>query len=115
VIPYPQALEALPSVPGGYSLRVGPDHPAFTGHFPDRPILSGLIQVDWVARLGQEIFGPLGTFLGVEHLKFQAPILPEERLELRLDWEPQEGRLRFRYTGSQGPKSGGTLVFKPAP
>ncbi len=115
MIPYPQALEALPSVPGGYSLRVEPGHPAFAGHFPGQPILSGLIQVDWAARLGQETFGPLGRFQGLEHLKFQAPILPDEPLELRLEWAPEAGHLRFRYRGNHGPKSGGTLVYTPAP
>ncbi|GLH67606.1 hypothetical protein [Geothrix edaphica] len=115
MIPYPQALKALPSTPGGYSLRVEPRHPAFDGHFPGQPILSGLIQVDWAARLGQDTFGPLGTFQGVEHLKFQAPIRPDEPLELHLDWTPDARQLRFRYTGSQGPKSAGILVFTPAP
>lgn len=115
MIPYPQALKALPSTPGGYSLRVESGHPAFDGHFPDQPILSGLIQVDWAARLGLEAFGPLGTFQSVEHLKFQAPIRPEEPLELRLGWTPETRQLRFRYTGSEGPKSGGILVFTPAP
>lgn len=115
MIPYPGALEALPSTPGGYSLRVESGHPAFSGHFPGQPILSGLIQVDWAARLGHDAFGPLGTFLGVEHLKFQAPILPDEPLELRLDWSPEAGQLRFRYMGGHGPKSAGTLVFTPLP
>jgi 3-hydroxymyristoyl/3-hydroxydecanoyl-(acyl carrier protein) dehydratase len=115
VIPYPRALKALPSTPGGYSLHVEPGHPAFDGHFPGQPILSGLIQVDWAARLGQDAFGPLGIFQGVEHLKFQAPIRPDEPLELRLDWMPEARQLRFQYTGSQGPKSGGILLFTPAP
>jgi 3-hydroxymyristoyl/3-hydroxydecanoyl-(acyl carrier protein) dehydratase len=115
VIPYPQALKALPSTPGGYSLRVEPGHPAFDGHFPGQPILSGLIQVDWAARLGQDTFGPLGIFQCVEHLKFQAPIRPDEPLELHLDWTPEARQLRFRYTGSQGPKSAGILIFTPAP
>ncbi|WP_257307142.1 hypothetical protein [Geothrix campi] len=115
MIPFPQALKALPSTPGGYSLLVEPGHPAFSGHFPGQPVLSGLIQVDWAARLGQEAFGPLGTFQGLEHLKFQAPILPDEPLELHLDWVPTTGLLRFRYHGTHGQKSRGTLVFTAAP
>jgi len=114
-MPFPAALDALPGVPGRFALRVEPEHPAFEGHFPDDPLLSGLIQVDWALRLGCESFAITGVFRRLDHLKFQAPIRPDEPVELSLSWEAAAGELAFRYAGDHGPKSQGIAVFSPAP
>lgn len=114
-MPYPGTLQALPGVPGGFALRVEPDHPAFEGHFPGEPILSGLIQVDWAIRLGRETFGIPGAFHGLDHLKFQAPLRPGEPVELRIDWDGARGHLDFRYWGLEDRKSQGVAVFVPGP
>jgi 3-hydroxymyristoyl/3-hydroxydecanoyl-(acyl carrier protein) dehydratase len=111
-MPFPATLEAVPE---GFALRVDRAHPAFEGHFPDAPILSGLLQVDWAIRLGQARFGPLGGFRSLEHLKFMAPIRPDEALNLRLDWDAAKGHLAFWYRGPEGPKSEGIATFAPAP
>lgn len=112
-MPYPGTLQAIPGVPGGFALRVEPDHPAFDGHFPGDPILSGLIQVDWAIRLGRDAFNAGGRFRSLDHLKFQAPIRPAEPVELRLAWDAARGHLEFRYSGPAGPKSQGIAVFAP--
>jgi 3-hydroxymyristoyl/3-hydroxydecanoyl-(acyl carrier protein) dehydratase len=114
-MPYPRDLRPLPGAPGHFALRVDPDHPAFDGHFPGDPILSGLIQVDWAIRLSREAFDFTNTFRALEHLKFQAPIRPAEPVELRLSWDAPRGCLDFVYWGQEGRKSQGIAVFATAP
>ena len=114
-MPFPRALQAMEGGPGKFTLPVEETHPAFEGHFPGDPILSGLIQVDWAIRLGLEVFAVHGSFLGLEHLKFQAPIRPAEPLELNLTWDATAGHLEFRYSGREGRKSQGIAVFRPVP
>lgn len=114
-MPYPRDLHPIPGNPGRFELRVDQNHPAFEGHFPGDPILSGLIQVDWAIRLGRETFGFPGTFRSLEHVKFQAPIRPEESMELRLSWDASRGCLDFLYWGREGRKSHGIAVFTTAP
>ena len=115
MMPFPGELRAKAGDPGTFTLQVEENHPAFEGHFPNEPILSGLIQVDWAIRLGREVFACPGTFQGLEHLKFQAPIRPEEPLELDLTWDGGAGHLSFRYSGREGRKSQGIAVFRPVP
>lgn len=115
MMPLPRELQARAGAPGTFTLRVDANHPAFEGHFPGEPILSGLLQVDWAVRLGREVFGCPGTFTGLEHLKFQAPIRPGEPLDLDLAWDAAAGHLAFRYSGQEGRKSQGIAVFRPAP
>lgn len=111
MIPFPRSLRPLPGVPGGFAFEVEAAHPAFLGHFPGRPVLPGVVQLDWALRMGREAFGPLGPFQALEHLKFQAVIGPEEPLELRLAWDPAARELGFTYQGPGGLKSSGFARF----
>ena len=109
---------ALPKVVGretgeevGLTLEIAADHPAFQGHFPDNPILPGVIQVDWAIRLGTEAFGPLGEFQGMANLKFMDLIRPGGRIELGLTFDREAGRLGFRYHCQGCRKSAGQILF----
>ena len=96
-----------------YAFVLAPELPAFHGHFPGDPVLPGVVLVDWAARLGQEAFGPLGGFLGLDQVKFLAPVRPGEPLELAL---ALEGRtLRFRYLASGAAKASGAILWAGAP
>ncbi|MBS1785407.1 MAG: hydroxymyristoyl-ACP dehydratase [Acidobacteria bacterium] len=109
MIPFPRSLR--PSGTEAYAFEVEADHPAFQGHFPDHPILPGVVQVDWAIRLGAERFGVLGAFQSLEHLKFQAVIVPEEPITLTLAWDDAARELAFTYRGADGVKSSGFARF----
>jgi 3-hydroxymyristoyl/3-hydroxydecanoyl-(acyl carrier protein) dehydratase len=114
MIPLPQDLAPRPGSVGVYTFRVNAMHTAYDGHFPDHPILPGVLQIDWAIRLGVRTFGNLGTFKGMEHLKFQSGITPGEAIEIQLTWDAAKGELGFAYTGPSGPKSSGIACFSPA-
>lgn len=111
MIPFPRSVRPLPGAPGAFVLEVESEHPAFLGHFPGQPILPGVVQLDWVIRLGEASFGPLGAFQSIEHLKFQATIGPMEPLELRISWDAPSRELGFEYASSAGRKSSGFVRF----
>jgi 3-hydroxymyristoyl/3-hydroxydecanoyl-(acyl carrier protein) dehydratase len=96
-----------------FSISLTADLQAFQGHFPGDPLLPGVVQVDWACRLGQEAFGPLGRFTGLDQIKFLEPIRPSDDLELALTRVP--GKLRFQYLGSRVKMSSGTILFATAP
>lgn len=114
MIALPQVVDRETGREVGFLLELAPDHPAFGGHFPDNPILPGVIQVDWAIRFGTEAFGPLGDFQGIENLKFMDLIRPGERLELDLNFDRAEGRLGFRYQFQGSRKSAGQIRFSKA-
>lgn len=114
MIPLPASLRPAPGAAGIYHLSPEPGHPAFDGHFPGRPVLPGVVQLDWAIRLGVQTFGPLGSFQAVEHLKFQALTTPGEALTLRLKWSPERGELDFAYDSPAGRKSQGVVRFRPS-
>lgn len=72
------------------------DHPSFPGHFPDRPLVAGVLLLACVADGLRAWRGQ--RLARVLEVKFSAPLRPDERAELALV-EQQPGtisqRIRF--------------------
>lgn len=91
--------------------------PHFAGHFPGYPILPGIVQLDWAIAFGREFFQFPGMFQAVERLKFNAPVLPDCRLILTLDYafgKDGNSTLLFSYQKEQQAVSSGRVVFGAA-
>ena len=68
------------------------NEPFFQGHFPDAPIMPGMLILEALAQAGgilvsKSLEGPLGNrifmFTGVEKAKFRRPVVPGDQLVLR--------------------------------
>ena len=77
--------------------RLEPDLFWFEGHFPDRPLLPGVAQIDLAIRRGCALLAPDHVFSGVEKAKFQIPLQPGDIVELFLEWRAEQEILEFRY------------------
>lgn len=109
---WPQFL-AVQTIPSGYtiSLLIPPTICWFEGHFPQQPVLAGVVQTHWAALLGKFLF-PLGdNFLRMDNLKFQHVILPGQYLNLTLEYFFETNVLKFRYQQNDINFSEGKLVF----
>jgi len=67
-----------------FLIEVGDDLRWIEGHFPQTPILAGVVQLHWAALLARGVFGLQGFPRDIARLKFQRPVLPPAMLELRL-------------------------------
>ena len=75
------------------AFRVPPDHPCLAGHFPGRPLAPGVLVLDAALLLIAESLDG-ASLAGLQAVKFLAPILPGEEVEIRCA-APQAGRVRF--------------------
>ena len=84
------------------------------GHFPGMPVLPGVVQIGWAIHFGTNFFGELGRFRRLEKLKFQAIIKPNERVSLKLQWQPASQSLMFVYSDTDNVRSSGRIIFTGA-
>eukprot|EP00581_Thalassiosira_minuscula_P015733 CAMPEP_0183713318 /NCGR_PEP_ID=MMETSP0737-20130205/8195_1 /TAXON_ID=385413 /ORGANISM="Thalassiosira miniscula, Strain CCMP1093" /LENGTH=210 /DNA_ID=CAMNT_0025942085 /DNA_START=31 /DNA_END=663 /DNA_ORIENTATION=- len=69
------------------------NEPHFTGHFPDRPIMPGVLQVEAMAQLAGIIClqmegaepGAVFFFAGVDGVKWKKPVVPGDTLVMEVE------------------------------
>jgi 3-hydroxymyristoyl/3-hydroxydecanoyl-(acyl carrier protein) dehydratase len=97
------------------SLELPARHPAFDGHFPGKPVLPGVVQIDWVARLAADYFG-IDSFAATDfQVKFRRVIEPGPDLRLTLRLDRTSGSLSFEYRTVGAPASSGRISLAPPP
>lgn len=96
-----------------FDVEVPSDLVYFEGHFPGRPILSGVALLEAAAlRPSQRAWPELGGLRQVQRLKFRQPIGPGERLTCRLHREGD--RVTFELCRGDEPCASALLIFTGA-
>jgi len=96
-------------------LQVPLDLAHFTGHFPQTPVLPGVVQVDWAQQLARQLIEHLPPrFAGMEVLKFQQLVRPGDTLQLSLRFDAERGKLYFAYRNGEAACSSGRILLEQA-
>ena len=87
------------------------NEPHFTGHFPDFPIMPGVLQVEAMAQAGGALLltefseaeraGKLMVFTGIENARFRRPVVPGDQLRIEvtvLHWRSRVVKLEGKCT-----------------
>ena len=96
---------------GEQELVVQTDLDCWPGHFPDFPVVPGVLQISWAVRAAERWLGPAPEFERIEALKFKNLLRPGQRLRLFLEWDESRGRLAFRLFEGDTVFSEGRLVL----
>ncbi len=82
-------------VPGEYAVgykNLTWNEPFFQGHFPDNPIMPGVLQVEAMAQCSAPVLlsldkfkGKLALFASIENARFKGIVRPGDRLDMRID------------------------------
>ena len=93
-----------------YRLNIPASLSFFEGHFPEFPLLPGVVQINWVMQLvdSSKLSGP---FVGMRRLKFMRPILGDTEVNLSIKYLEQNKRLSFKYYDELGRFSVGQFLF----
>jgi beta-hydroxyacyl-ACP dehydratase FabZ len=71
---------------------VSGNEPFFQGHFPEHAIMPGVLIVESMAQVACALFlykpeakDKLAFFMGMEEIKFRKPVVPGDRMELKVE------------------------------
>ena len=88
-----------------------PENLDYNGHFPDAPILAGVVQLHWAVEYTKQAFN-LADYevVNLEVLKFQVVIVPKQNLVLTLTRKSND-KFLFTYVSERGRHASGRIVF----
>jgi 3-hydroxymyristoyl/3-hydroxydecanoyl-(acyl carrier protein) dehydratase len=92
-------------------LTIPADLHYFKGHFPECPLLPGVVQVTWAIELARQHLPCSGDFRGLSAVKFTRVIQPGSTVTLALEFDPAKQRLEFEYRSPAGSCSVGSAQF----
>jgi len=86
------------------------NEPFFQGHFPNMPIMPGVLIVEAIAQAGGALLltevedrsDKLIMFTGIERAKFRRPVLPGDQLRIEVElkaWRAVENMIAVRMEG----------------
>jgi hypothetical protein len=90
---------------------IPPDLLCFEGHFPQVPILPGVVQVEWAVAFARRFFALPQQFRHLEALKFQRVVEPGMTVTLGLEYVAANQTVSFRYVSDAGQHSCGRVAF----
>ncbi|WP_369789872.1 hydroxymyristoyl-ACP dehydratase [Rouxiella sp. WC2420] len=85
----------------------------FKGHFPGQPILPGVSQLNWVIHFARQDLGVINNFAGFDVIKFQRPLLPEQKVSLSIEWLQDKNKLIFSFDSGERQASSGKINLCP--
>jgi 3-hydroxymyristoyl/3-hydroxydecanoyl-(acyl carrier protein) dehydratase len=94
-----------------FEFRFAATDPVFAGHFPNRPILPGIFQLEMARMAAEWSLKCKLSIREVSKAKFQRPILPDETVRLQLKLTEADGSWQARAGFSvDGRPAGETLL-----
>jgi 3-hydroxymyristoyl/3-hydroxydecanoyl-(acyl carrier protein) dehydratase len=97
------------------TLQVPDDLAYFPGHFPQAPVLPGVVQVAWALTFAAQRFGTPARCRVMEALKFQRLLRPGDRVALTLRHDVARHKVHFAYRAGDTACSSGRLAWSAEP
>ncbi|PLU77904.1 3-hydroxyacyl-[acyl-carrier-protein] dehydratase FabZ [Sinorhizobium medicae] len=78
--------------------NVTANEPHFTGHFPEKPIMPGVLLIEGMAQTAGAICarktgGNLVYFMTIDNARFRKPVVPGDRVEFHVVKQKQRGNI----------------------
>jgi len=95
-------------VPGKYAKgykNITVNEPFFTGHFPEKPVMPGVLQLEAMAQMSAamvftmpEYQNKLALFAGVDNARFKKVVRPGDKFEMESEFTKAKGPLIKAHT-----------------
>lgn len=80
-------------------LFVPPTLPALQGHFPERAIVAGVVQISWSDYFARQMFKLPETAHKMDRIKFKHLLIPGTHCHMQIKWDPATHIATYDITG----------------
>lgn len=87
------------------TIKLNPNHEVYNGHFPGQPVVPGVIQLQIIKEILQEILGTKLIMKKVIQVKYLTPVIPDDYSILNI-------KLSIRNTEEKSIRIDATIVNK---
>jgi 3-hydroxyacyl-[acyl-carrier-protein] dehydratase len=116
-----RVLEVVPGERAVAIKNVTANEPQFTGHFPERPLMPGVLIVEALAQVGgivllhlEQYHGRLALFAGIDGVRFRRQVQPGDQLVMTAELLKLRGgiaRVKVSARVDQSIVTEGELMF----
>lgn len=85
--------------------------PVLKGHFPERPIVAGVVQVYWVDYFARQQFGLSSTAYKMDRIKFKRVLTPGVQCRMNIQWDKMTKVAAFEIIGDDTVFASGHLYY----
>ena len=102
-----KVVDIVPNASAVGIKNVSINEPYFAGHFPQRPVMPGVLIIEAMAQtaavlvvqtLGRGAEGKLVYFMSVDNARFRRPVLPGDTLHVRVSKQRNRGTV-WKFAG----------------
>jgi 3-hydroxyacyl-[acyl-carrier-protein] dehydratase len=102
-----KVIDIVPNASAVGIKNVSINEPYFAGHFPQRPVMPGVLIIEAMAQtaavlvvqtLGHGAEGKLVYFMSVDNARFRRPVLPGDTLHVRVSKQRNRGTV-WKFAG----------------
>jgi 3-hydroxyacyl-[acyl-carrier-protein] dehydratase len=102
-----KVVDIVPNASAVGIKNVSINEPYFAGHFPQRPVMPGVLIIEAMAQtaavlvvqtLGRAAEGKLVYFMSVDNARFRRPVMPGDTLHVRVSKQRNRGTV-WKFAG----------------
>ena len=93
------------------AFKFGAADPVFAGHFPGRPILPGIFQLELARVAAESVLHCALAVREIRKAKFQRPVLPDEVVRMELKLLNKDGVIQAHAVFSVGGQAAGETIL----
>ena len=92
--------------------RIPPDLAYFPGHFPEFPLVPGVVEIRWAMELAGRFEWGQADLEGIENLKYQQFVRPDDEITISLRYDETKGKIHFSVRQGDMMCASGRMVQK---
>jgi 3-hydroxymyristoyl/3-hydroxydecanoyl-(acyl carrier protein) dehydratase len=109
---YPEILaKEIDENKGEMVFRIPEDLAYCEGHFPDIPIVPGVVQLHWAVEFAQDLFKIPLEVLQANQVKFSNLMRPGAIVQLTLEHLTEKHAITYRYQSGEKMYSSGSIHY----